>query len=348
MFPGPLVPGAAQMRAGHHHHRREANAPRAILLSDTRDVGRGTRPPEATGGPWSKRLHTVVDVARAVFDESRADRVTGLAAEVAFFGVLSIFPALLAIAAAVGWLESLLGQDVAARAQREVIGLLEQVLTEEASGAVDTARDLFERESPGVLTIGLLGALWAMSRGLAAVIRALHQAYDVEERRSYVRVRLTGLALALGTVLAGAVLLGMFVLGPLFGRGRGVADTIGAGGVFAFLWNVARPPLVFAVLVGWAVVVLHVAPAHDAPWRQALPGAVLAASLWVLLSGGLRLYLEVAAGANEMLGVLGGALIVLIWLYLLSASLLLGAELNGVLAGRTARSASESSTTNPR
>ena len=288
------------------------------------------------GSAASRRLRAVRDVTVDVLRESRDDRVTGLAAEVAFFGVLSVFPALLAVTAALGWLESLLGRDVALRAEQEVVALLERVLTDEASGAVDTARDLFARENPGVLTFGVLGALWAMSRGLAAVIRALHEAYDVEERRSYVRVRLTGLGLAIGTVLAGAVLLSMFVLGPLFGRGHDVAGAIGAGGGFVFLWNVARPPLVFAGLAGWALIILHVAPAHGGSWRRDMPGAVLAAALWILVSAGLRLYLEIAADANEMLGVLGGALIVLVWLYLLSLGLLLGAELNAVRTSRFA------------
>ena len=300
------------------------------------EEGRGSSPVDSLARRW---LRTVRSVTVAVIRESRDDRVTGLAAEVAFFGVLSVFPALLAITAALGGLESFLGRDVALRAEQEVVGLLERVLTDEASGAVDAARDLFARENPGVLTFGALGSLWAMSRGLAAVIRALHEAYDVEERRSYVRVRLTGLGLAVGTVLAGAVLLGMFVLGPLFGRGRDVAEALGAGGGFVFLWEVARPPLVFVVLSAWALVILHVAPAHGGSWRRDVPGAVLAAALWILVSAGLRLYVEIAAGANEMLGILGGALIVLIWLYLLSLGLLLGAELNGVCASRSAASA---------
>ena len=287
------------------------------------------------GSLRSGRLRTARDVTVDVIHEAHDDRVTGLAAEVAFFGVLSVFPALLAVTSALGWLESLVGRDVAVRAEQEVVRLLERVLTDEASGAVDAARELFARENPGVVTVGVLGALWAMSRGLAAVIRALQQAYDVEERRSYVRVRLTGLGLAFGTVVAGALLLSMFVLGPLFGRGRDIAEAIGAGGGFVFLWNVARPPLVFAVLAVWALVILHVAPAHDGSWRRDLPGALLTAALWVLVSAGLRVYLLVAGEANEMLGVLGGALIVLIWLYLLSLGLLLGAELNGVLVCRS-------------
>lgn len=304
------------------------------------------RKPSPVDSVVSQRLRTVRDITVDVIHEARDDRLTGLAAEVAFFAVLSVFPALLAITAALGGLESVLGRDVALRAEREVVGLLERVLTDEASGTVDATRDLFARENPGVLTFGVVGALWAMSRGLAAVIRALHEAYDVDERRSYIRVRLIGLGLALGSVLAGVVLLGMFVLGPLFGRGHDVAETIGAGGGFTFLWNVARPPLVFAVLVAWALVVLHVAPAHDGSWRRDLPGAVLAAVLWIVVSAGLRFYLEIAAGANELLGVLGGALIVLIWLYLLSLALLLGAELNGVRVSRSAGSAAATPTKN--
>lgn len=315
------------------------------VRTDTGVAGRGRL--SRLGSLASERLRTGRDVTLHVIREARDDRLTGLAAEVAFFGVLAVFPALLAVTAALGWLESVFGRDVAVRAEEEVVRLLERVLTDEASGAVDTARDLFARENPGVLTFGLLGALWAMSRGLAAVIRALHEAFDVEERRSYVRVRLTGLGLAVGTVLAGAFLLGMFVLGPLFGRGHDVAEALGAGGGFVFLWNVVRPPLVLAVLAAWALVVLHVAPARDVSWRRDVPGAALAAALWVLVSAGLRLYVLIAADANELLGALGGALILLMWLYLLSLGLLLGAELNGVLASRSAGAGSGTPPGNP-
>ncbi len=91
--------------------------------------------------------------------------------------------------------------------------------------------------------------------------------------------------------------------------------------------------MAFLVLVGWAAVVFHSVPHAHAGWRAHFGGAALTGALWLMASGGLRLYLQLFGG-NPVFGVLGGALVVLLWMYLLSLALLLGAELNAVLAER--------------
>lgn len=260
--------------------------------------------------------------------------MSGLAAEVAFFGVLSLFPALLAMAAALGALEALAGAQAAADAEAEVVAMLRRVLTEDAGGTIDAVQELFQESSPGVLTLGLATALWAASRGFAAVIRALDVAYDLDERRPWISLRAIALVLAVGTVVVSAVLLAMVVVGPLLGTGRDVADLVGLGSAFATFWTWARWPFVGAVVVAWAATIFHVAPNHKTPWRWDLPGAALTAALWLLLSLGFRAYLAVASGGNQVLGTLGGSLIVLLWLYLLAVGLLLGGELNAILARR--------------
>ena len=78
--------------------------------------------------------------------------------------------------------------------------------------------------------------------------------------------------------------------------------------------------------------VFHIAPDHHTPWRWDLPGALLTGVLWILFSGGFRLYLEVAQSGNEIFGVLGGALIVLLWFWVLALAALLGGELNALIA----------------
>lgn len=88
------------------------------------------------------------------------------------------------------------------------------------------------------------------------------------------------------------------------------------------------------LITGWAATVFHLAPNHRTPWCWDVPGAVVTALWWGLASAGFRLYLSVAAGANQVLGTLGGSLIVLLWLYLMSLGLLLGGEVNAVLAHR--------------
>jgi len=266
--------------------------------------------------------------------EWSADRVGGLAAEVAFFGLLSLFPALLALAGALGSLQSIVGSEVADRAEHEVLAFMERILTSEASGTIDAARDLFADADASAFTIGFIAALWAASRAFLAVIRALDVAYDVEERRRFIRLRAEALGLAIGSLAVGAVLLAMVVLGPLLGTGHDVADAVGLGDGFAAFWDFFRWPVVFVVMVLWAATVLHLGPDHATPLRWDLPGAVLSAVGWVLASVGLRVYLDVAGETNQVLGTLGGSLIVILWLYLLGVALLVGGELNAVLAVR--------------
>lgn len=266
--------------------------------------------------------------------EWQDDRVGGLAAEIAFFALLSIFPGLVAVTGTLGLLEGIVGDRLAAEAEQEVVGFFERILTDDASDTVDAVGELFDEATPGALTAGGLAALWAASRAFAAVTRALDIVYDIPERRSYVRLRALALALALGSVLVGTVMLAMLVLGPLLGTGQDVADRLGFGGGFAAFWDIVRWPLMAVLLTAWAATLYHLAPNHRTPWRWDLPGAAVCAAGWALLSVGFSTYLRVAAGANQVLGALGGSVILVLWLYLLAIALLVGGEVNELLATR--------------
>lgn len=277
------------------------------------------------------------EVLRDLIHEWEDDRVPGVAAEVAFFGLLGLFPALLAIAAALGSLDGLIGQDLADQARDAVVDGLERFLTDEAGSTIAAVEELFADASPGVLTTGALVTLWAASRGFTAVVNGLDVVYDLEERRSFVRRRFVAVGLALGTVVVMAALVAMVIVGPLLGSGQELADRVGAGGLFATAWDWARWPAMLAALVAWTATIFHLAPNHRSPWRADLPGAVVTTALWLALSLGLRAYLSLAPGANQVLGTLGGALIVMLWLYLLAIGLLVGGEVNAILLrGRSA------------
>ena len=273
-----------------------------------------------------------VRVLRRMAVEWREDRVPDAAAGVAFYAVLSLLPAFLTLAAMLGPLDSLIGGEVAERVQERVLDFLGTVLTAEADGTLEVARDLFENERPGLLTFSLVVAIWTVSRSFAALVRALDVVYDLDEHRSWVRVRGTALIVAVGSIVAASLMLVAIVVGPLFGTGEQIADQIGLGDQFVFLWDVFRLPFAFLLLVLWAATIFHIAPNHHTPWRWDLPGALLTAVLWVALSGALRLYLEVTQAGNAVFGALGGALIVLLWFWLLSLAVLIGGELNQVLA----------------
>lgn len=276
-------------------------------------------------------------MARALARQWRADRVTGLAAEVAFFAMLAIFPALLATAAVLGSLDSVAGRELAAQAENAILAALDRIFTNEAQGVLDTVRGMFGEDRTGILTLGALGALFAAARGFVGVVRALDVAYDLPERRSWFQLLPTAVVLALGSVAVAAVMLAMLVLGPVLGGGREVAGAIGLGDAFAIFWDFLRAPVAFVALVLWAATVYHRGPDHDTAWRRQLPGALLAATSWLVVSLGFRLYLRVAAQGNQVFGVLGGAMTLLVWLYLLGIGLLLGGELNAILAARRRR-----------
>lgn len=204
------------------------------------------------------------------------------------------------------------------------------MLTENASDAVDGVGGLFEEERPGVLTVGAAASLLALSRALAAVFGALDLIAGRRAGRTWWRERARALGMAAATVLAAAALLALVVLGPLLGRGQQVADSLGAGTGFALAWSVLRVPFTFVVLVAWAALLFSVSGVRRGSWRLQLPGAVVVAALWLAASVGVRAFRALAAGTNQVFGVFGGSLILLLWLYLLAPGLLVGWELNAV------------------
>lgn len=280
-------------------------------------------------------------VVKELQQEIVKDRISGLAAEVAFFGVLSIFPGLLMVVAGIGSVDAFVGSDLAVQSQRQIVDFLQLILTDEASAAIEAVEDLFQRGSDGILTAATLLALVGLSRAFAVLAGALNLAYDTEERRPWLKRRLLGLGLSIGTVAMTVLMLVMIVVGPLVGAGTEVARWLGMEEIFNSAWLILRWPAAFVALVAWATTLFHLAPSPPRPrWRDDLPGAILAAVLWLLVSLGLNIYLQVAADANPVYSVLGGGLILLIWLYLLSLSLLLGGELNPLLQNyRRSRSA---------
>jgi membrane protein len=279
---------------------------------------------------WREALRFVEDLRR---EWSRA-RIGGLSAEIAFFGLLGLFPAVIVFAAALGSLDVVIGAGAAADTEQ---WLLDRVV--ETFGSDNTlratVRDLFDRSNAGLITAGVVLTVYASSRGFTAVVGALDVTYGHEHRRSWFSTRVTGFVLTLFTVMAAALVAVMVVVGPLFGGGEEIAYRLGAGSAFTTAWDWFRWPVVFVVVVCWAASLYHFAPRRRTPWRTDLPGAVVGTVWWLAVSLGFRVYLDAASsGMNAVFGLLGGALILLVWLYLLAMGLLVGAEINSVLNDR--------------
>ena len=279
---------------------------------------------------WRGILRFVDDLRH---EWSRA-RVGGLSAEIAFFGLLGLFPAVIVFAAALGSLDVVIGAGAAADTEEWLLDRVVETFGRDNTLG-ETIEELFDRSNAGLITAGIVITVYASSRGFTAVVGALDVTYGHEQRRNWISTRVMGFGLTLFTLVVAALVAAMVVVGPLLGGGEEIAERLGAGSAFATAWVWFRWPVVFVVVVCWAASLYHFAPRRRTPWRTDLPGAVVGTVWWLAVSLGFRVYLDAASsGMNAVFGLLGGALSLLIWLYLLAMGLLVGAEINRVLNSR--------------
>ncbi len=244
------------------------------------------------------------------------DRIGDLAASMSFFALLAIPASVLALVTGMGSLEGIIGADLAADTQRVVTDYVEDTFSSEA--LTDTVSGLFEQQRSGILTVSILVAFYSISRSFAGLVRALDVAYDLDTKRSWFDVRLTGLSLGLGTL--GVAGLGIYFL--LAAPSAGPFTTV------------VTPLLLIAGFGAWMATVFHIAPDHHTPWRYDLPGAALTSVIWAILLQGYTVYVRVIEGGNGAVGIVGAALLAFTLVYLLSMTLLIGAELNALICSR--------------
>jgi membrane protein len=265
-------------------------------------------------------------IVRRAFAESSKDNVSMLAGGVAFFGFLAIFPALIALVSLYG-----LVADPAQAAQT-----LESV----TSGLPEATKPLVADQlqsvvtaSNGGLTAGLiiatLAALFSASSGTQNLMAAINIAYDETETRGAVKLRLLALALTIGAVLFVIVAIALVAVAPL------VLDRLGPAG--QLIGQVVRWVLLVVLVVVALAVLYRVAPDRDAPrFRWVTLGSVAATVLWVLGSALFSLYVNNFGSYNKTYGALAGVVVLMLWMYLTSYIVLLGAEINSESEYQTA------------
>ena len=252
-------------------------------------------------------------------------RVTGLAAEMTYYTVLSIVPLLTGLGASLGLLGRVVGPDAIDDMEAAIVRAVESVFSEELMADVVTPliRDLLRQERAGIALGGLAVSIWLASRVFRAAIRALDDAYDVEERRTFLQQWALALAFTGGAVVLVTVSLAFAVVGPLLGGGRQIAEWVGAGSAFELAWAIGRWPVLLATSVGFLTWVYRVGPNVPNRWRSCLPGACIASAALILVATAFRAYLalagpqqpDVSGGddavqlAAQLLGVLAATLI---------------------------------------
>ena len=266
-------------------------------------------------------------VLKRTVSEFREDNLTDWAAALTYYTVLSVFPALLALAAILG----LLGQN-----PQTTNALLKVIGDIGPSSAVDTFRAPIQslithkREAGILLVVGLATALWSASAYVGAFIRASNAIYERDEGRPFWKLRPMQLAVTLVMVLLVALVgIAIVVTGPL---AKAIAGPIGLGNAAVTAWSIAKWPVLLAVVMLMLAILYYWAPNVRPPkFRWITPGSVLAVIVWITASAGFAVYVANFGSYDKTYGSLGAVVIALIWLWISNIAVLLGQELNAEL-----------------
>lgn len=252
-------------------------------------------------------------------------RLTGLAGEAAFFAILSLPPIIFGLAGAVGFVASTFGVDAVSGFRDQLLDLASVALTGDAVRSViePTLDEVLGAGRPDVISIGFLIALWAGSRSMNVFIETITIMYGMAGERGVVNTRLLSVLVYLVFLLVGVVVLPLILAGPSF-IDLLLPDSLSAVGL-------AYWPVVLVLSVCLIATVFHLSVPHRSRWRSDLPGAVLTLVLWVAGSYLLRLVLTQANTTTSIYGPLAAPIALLLWLYLVSIAILLGAALNSAI-----------------
>ena len=254
-------------------------------------------------------------------------RVTGLAAEAAFFTVLSLPPLIFGLAGAIGFVAGTLDVGTVANVSAQVLALGRRVLTEDIVNSIlaPTLDSVLSQGSAAVVSVGFLVALWSGSRAVNVFVDTITIMYGLAGRRGFVQTRLLSFVFYLVLLVIGVVLVPLVLAGPGFVNRLLPARLDFLGGLY---WPV--------VLLGAG---LFLAGVYDRSlplrtrWRSGLPGAALALLIWVLGSVLLRVVLNASSGSSTIYGPLATPIAVLIWVYVMALAVLVGAAFNAAADG---------------
>jgi len=263
------------------------------------------------------------ELARRTYQKATEDHFLDLAAQLSYYFFLALFPAILFLLALASFfpLQNLtdnIGSILGTVASPEVSQLIQ-----------DQMRRLGHAQSGGLLTFGVLAALWSSSAALVSIVAALNRAYDITEARPWWKVRLVAIGLTLGTAFLVLVGLSLVLGGPALATYLG--DTLGWGSFFKWTWLILQWPLVFAMITTAIGLVYYFGPDAEQDWPWVSPGALVGTILWLLASLAFKVYVATFTNYNASYGAVGGVIVMLLWFYISGIALILGAEMNATI-----------------
>jgi membrane protein len=261
-----------------------------------------------------------VEIFKRAGNEMVTDNCLSLAASLAYYFFLALFPALL-------FLVALMSFFPAQGLLDSVTGTLGRLLPGEGMKIIqDQIIKIAGDQNGGLLTFGMLGTIWSTSSGMTAIIDSLNQAYDIQEGRPWWKVRLTAIGLTIALAVFIVLSTALVIVGPTLAQK--VAEWFHLGLAFKWTWLVLQWPLVVALVSLGIALVYYFAPDAEQDWIWITPGSVVATLLWLIVSLGFKFYVTNFGSYNATYGAIGGVIVLLLWMYVSSLAILFGAEMN--------------------
>jgi membrane protein len=264
-------------------------------------------------------------VLKRTFSEFSADNLTDWAAALTYYGIVSMFPALIALVSILGLIGTSATKPLLDNLGSFAPGPARDIVSNALHGLTQS------RGGAGILfVVGLVGAIWSASGYIGAFIRASNRIWDVEEGRPIWRTIPLRLVVTIAMlILLAASAVAVVVTGPLADR---VGKLIGIGGTAVTVWDIAKWPVLIVVVSLMFSILYYASPNVRQPgFRWITPGGIVAVLAWIIASAAFGLYVANFGSYNKTYGSLGAVIIFLVWLWLTNVAILFGAELNAEL-----------------
>jgi membrane protein len=305
----------------------DAEAPTATPSEPAPRPSRPSRPSQPK--PWSgwrrNRLYLVI---AATVRACMQYRVTGLAAEAAFFGVLSLPPLVFGLAGSIGYVVGIFGNQSVASVKTSLVQFAGRALTQDTVNAVvvPMLNAVLDRGRADVISIGFVLALWSGSRALNVFIDTVTIMYGMRGQRGIVKTRAISFSVYTVGLFVAVTMLPLLLAGPDLVHDMLPSSIAGLANLY---W-----PIVVAGSMLLMTSLYHWAPPDRLPWRYGIPGALIVFGIWFGGSIVLRTFLSASIGgqSTSIYGPLAAPIVVLIWLYVIAIAVLIGAALNSAVA----------------
>lgn len=252
------------------------------------------------------------------------DDIFALGAQLAYYLILAFFPFLIFLMTLIGF--SNLNSESVLEGLRTIVPNNVFILID------TTVIELVNTQNAGLLWGSIALTMWSASSGFRAVIKGVNKAYDIKEHRSFIKRAFVAIFFTLALALIIMLTLAMLVFGELIGKY--LVNIFPFQNIISMIWNLSRYVIIIFMMSWIFACIYRYTPAKKIPWKEVRAGAIVSTLGWIIVSLGFSYYINNVANYSRLYGSVGAVFVLMTWLYITSMILILGAEINSVLAIR--------------